>query len=382
MAPEQTPIENVPEAVAGVQAAVNYLNAHGGIQGHKIAVDYCNPQVDPNVEEACARTAKSNGDIALVGAVQYVGTALWPILENEQIPSIGETPVAAIDYQAPINFPFDNGSILAFASDAVVLAHLGAARVATGTLQVAAGIDNANGTKALISQGHLTTPSGKPMVFAGEAMVTETESNFQPSAETVQSLNVDAVIDELGPQQAIQLMTAVKQLGLTPTWAANSSSFSSTDMKTAASLLEGMYVVGNLPPVSAVGSFPGIAEFVKEMAAAKAAGVTDAGTLDNASLISWLSVYALQAAADTIKGPITNTSLLAALKTLPDQKLKGIVTWRPSKTGPLPGYPRATNSDYYVMKIHDGSLQLLSPQPFDSFAALSGQKITIPGLSS
>jgi hypothetical protein len=119
-------------------------------------------------------------------------------------------------------------------------------------------------------------------------------------------------------------------------------------------------------PVSAT-NLPGIAEFIKEMAAAAAAGVPNATSLNvdpNAEL-GWLSVYAVQAVAKTMTGPITNTTLLAALNSATGINVKGLVTdWSPATPGPK-GFPRIFVPTVWLSQVKNGQSVLVANQPLN-----------------
>jgi Periplasmic binding protein len=47
----------LPQVVTGAQAAVNRINAAGGVNGHQLQLLSCNSQANPNDAAACAREA-------------------------------------------------------------------------------------------------------------------------------------------------------------------------------------------------------------------------------------------------------------------------------------------------------------------------------------
>src|ERR1700737_1716063 len=50
-----SPAISAPQLGRGAQAAINSVNAAGGVNGHKLELLSCNTQTDPNVAAGCAR---------------------------------------------------------------------------------------------------------------------------------------------------------------------------------------------------------------------------------------------------------------------------------------------------------------------------------------
>lgn len=59
-----------PDAITAIDAAAAAANAAGGVNGHPIDIDFCGDQGDPNLTTACARTAGTNKDVAVITAVE------------------------------------------------------------------------------------------------------------------------------------------------------------------------------------------------------------------------------------------------------------------------------------------------------------------------
>lgn len=103
-----------PTPPDGVKAAANAMNKAGGMNGHQVEVLTCDDQGNPNQAATCARDAKSDGVLAVVGSFDPVGTAqTLPILNAEGIPYIGATSAEPIDYTSPNAWPLDGGGAIA-----------------------------------------------------------------------------------------------------------------------------------------------------------------------------------------------------------------------------------------------------------------------------
>ena len=99
-----------PTPVDGVKAAAKAFNAAGGMNGHQVTVIACDNQGDPNQAATCARNAKSDGVVAVVGSFDPAGSSqTLPILQSEGIPYLGATSTAPVDYSNPDAWPIDGG---------------------------------------------------------------------------------------------------------------------------------------------------------------------------------------------------------------------------------------------------------------------------------
>src|SRR6266851_4933235 len=99
-------------ALTVFKAAADYVNAHGGAGGHKIQVDTCYDQADPNLSATCARQAIANDDVI-------------PILAQAHIPYFGEFPVSPDDFSSPDSFPVTAGAVGEEAGVGYILAKKG-----------------------------------------------------------------------------------------------------------------------------------------------------------------------------------------------------------------------------------------------------------------
>jgi branched-chain amino acid transport system substrate-binding protein len=66
MAPLSSPLYSIPEAKATMQAAVDTINAAGGVKGHPLELDFCDTQFEASLELSCARQLISDHVVAVV----------------------------------------------------------------------------------------------------------------------------------------------------------------------------------------------------------------------------------------------------------------------------------------------------------------------------
>jgi len=67
----------------------DWINAHGGINGHPLKVITCDERGDPNQLANCARQAVSSHAVAVVGSYSNNGAAAMPIVEKAKIAWFG-----------------------------------------------------------------------------------------------------------------------------------------------------------------------------------------------------------------------------------------------------------------------------------------------------
>ncbi|GAA4550220.1 ABC transporter substrate-binding protein [Pseudonocardia xishanensis] len=94
-----------PQIVTGAQAAVNEVNAAGGIDGHQVQLLSCDSQNDPNSAAACARRAVSEKVSAVVGMQSLQSNGAITVLEKANIASVGGNDIGSLDRTSPISFP-------------------------------------------------------------------------------------------------------------------------------------------------------------------------------------------------------------------------------------------------------------------------------------
>ena len=61
--------------------AVDWINAHGGVQGHPLKLQNCDEQGDPTKTAQCGREAIANHDVAIIGSFTLNGSAIIPELQ-------------------------------------------------------------------------------------------------------------------------------------------------------------------------------------------------------------------------------------------------------------------------------------------------------------
>lgn len=103
---------------SGVQAYVDYYNAHGGVYGHRIDLTVYDDASSPTQVLANARLAVSNGEQVLVGQ-EYLLSSAVPYIESQHIPFFGFGLVPQFFGPNATNFFSFVGNLITGASNAL-----------------------------------------------------------------------------------------------------------------------------------------------------------------------------------------------------------------------------------------------------------------------
>src|SRR6478735_2989636 len=88
-APLKSQLTNYPAIAEAAKAYGKYINAKGGINGHKVQVLICDEGGDPTKATDCARQAIQEHVAAVVGSFGYTGDATIPLLKGANIAWFG-----------------------------------------------------------------------------------------------------------------------------------------------------------------------------------------------------------------------------------------------------------------------------------------------------
>ncbi|MFJ9079781.1 ABC transporter substrate-binding protein [Streptomyces sp. NPDC102278] len=108
-APMGTKATNMPGMPGMAKAYERWVNAKGGINGHKLRVLTCNEKNTPTGAADCAREAVAEKAVAVVGSYSQHGRAYMAPLEAEGIPFIGGYGVSSEEFQSPLSYPVNGG---------------------------------------------------------------------------------------------------------------------------------------------------------------------------------------------------------------------------------------------------------------------------------
>ncbi|NUP22409.1 MAG: ABC transporter substrate-binding protein [Streptomyces sp.] len=108
-APQDTKATNKPGMPAFAQAYARWVNARGGINGHKLKVLTCNDHNDSVTAAQCADRAADENVVAVIGSYSQFGDTFLPSLEGAGIPYIGGYGVTNSEFTSPLSYPVNGG---------------------------------------------------------------------------------------------------------------------------------------------------------------------------------------------------------------------------------------------------------------------------------
>jgi ABC-type branched-subunit amino acid transport system substrate-binding protein len=341
-----TPIQNYPDAEAGAKAAAAAINRRGGIRGRQLEILVCNQQSNANTAAACARRAVEEKVAAVVGESHNLNAFTLPILAAAGIPSIGLQPFATVvDWSNPYSFPLHSGSLGNTMGLVWGFKALGAKRVALVPQETATALAQAKLLRNTLKAARLQ--------YAGVIPLPTGISDYSPYVQRLREMNADTVIMVAGMPSSLPFIRTAASVGIRPHWGHNAGTVGEPEAETFGSLAEGMLLGSNLPSFRQT-TYRGIRVFNAEMSAAGYGG--DPIYLRSIGLNAWLSVYAVQALAQSMTGEIDNRSLFAAANRKGrTYKLFDLVEWAPGSRGPA-AFPRYSNDRQYFLTIKDGKI--------------------------
>ena len=365
--PTNTSIYNAGDELAAVRAAAAGINSQGGINGHKVVVDYCNSQDDPNATAACVRQMISDKVVELAAGIDILGPSMVESLSAAGIPVVDEDALSLGEMTASTAFPLTGGIPAAEAVEGYVAAQKGFKKI----LLVA----NSGSPFETTFETALSDSAKKNgIAYAGVVdFPVAGVSDFSPYAAKIANSGADIVSIPLSIDQAIPLIQAVRALGSKVQFIINSGALTNADITKNASLVNGLYIVNDVPPVNASteSKFPILKTFVSQMNAEAATGDSDANLNDlrSFSLRIWDVLQAQFQIMKGMKGTITASSYLAALNSAKDVSLNGILPdWTPSAHISITGLGTThfSEANYWLLQIEGGQQTLLSGQPINA----------------
>ncbi|AYN43768.1 hypothetical protein D9753_20000 [Streptomyces dangxiongensis] len=108
-APQDTDATNKPGMPAMARAYARWVNAHGGIHGHRLQVLTCNDHNDSVGAAKCARRAADENVVAVVGSYSQFGDSFLAPLEGAGIPYIGGYGVTNDEFTGSMSYPVNGG---------------------------------------------------------------------------------------------------------------------------------------------------------------------------------------------------------------------------------------------------------------------------------
>jgi len=203
---EGVPGLDFPEIRTVIQAAITYVNQHGGFGGRPVELVTCVAAGSPESSQSCAQEVVGKGiELVLLGFDLF---APYPTYAAEGVPVIGVLPILPPDYQADALFVTGGNLTVTAAMAGVAVRHVGARTVAIISADdVGSNSTVASFTAALDAAGiaHVSIKGG----------ANETDAGFQGLLRQADRQGADLLVSLYGGDGCLGAMRARVALGIT-----------------------------------------------------------------------------------------------------------------------------------------------------------------------
>lgn len=236
---------SLPEAAAGVSAAIAGINQRGGVLGRPVELLICDDKADGNEAAKCARRAVREGVVATLGNTSNFGNVILPVLEQAGIASIGHNPISAEDFNSPVAFPLQGGSPVAVAGAVRLLADQGARRIRMATVDSPAGA---------LSEGFARAGlRGTDAELVGVTMIPVGVPDYASYATALVG-DSDGIVISTNADQAARIIVALRQAGVAQPISLPAVALPPATLNQLGVAADGLLVAANFRPASAGGA--------------------------------------------------------------------------------------------------------------------------------
>jgi ABC-type branched-subunit amino acid transport system substrate-binding protein len=287
-----------------------WINDRGGIKGHPVEVEVCDEQGDPNRLATCGRNAAAHHDVAVVGSYTITGDRIVPILQNEKISWFGVCcPGLPAETGNPITFTFGSGqaSVAAYAVKAVQLGCKKPSLVVQDTT-----------AKTYFKATTETALKGSGVKLNGFVAIPVAAQDYSPQVAQATGNGTDCIIGVFSENAWSSFLAAFQQSGSNAKLIGPQGNLDEKVAKDFPALVKGDIVVAIYPNITD----PAFADYRAALAQYKPpTNGIDYNSLGG--LGTWTAYIGFQKVVETIKGPITNESFLAAANKMSHLDLGG-----------------------------------------------------------
>jgi ABC-type branched-subunit amino acid transport system substrate-binding protein len=349
-----SPILAFPELVTGAQAAVNELNAAGGVNGHKMELLSCNAQTDPNVAASCARKAVSEKVSAVVGMLTLEGDAVMSVLAAAKIPTIASTANSPLDYTSPTSFPIISGPVAIVGQVMTMPGYQDCKHPAVLVLNQPTSQDGAQRIKKLYAKLNIDTKI---------VSVNMQSTDVRPQVAAVLSGGTDCVFPVVTPQIGIGLVRQIADSGQHVKVSQLISATPVASLRQLGAAAQGMYAAS---PFLIPGATDAGSKVAKALAAVDAKAPQDEQAQQ---AYTGVSIFAHVARSLT---DFSAPKVLDALNTARNIDVGTIapIPSYPADSG-IPGLARINVTNLYSYVFEGNDFKLVSPNPVDIRPGLS-----------
>ena len=196
-----------PEVGKAAEATVEFINAHGGVNGRPLEVIVCDEKGEPAQDTACARKATAEDVVSYVGTYSLNGEKAYPFLEQSEIANLGNISLSPSDGTSPISFVLNGGSSVLPALGQIAAEHPDCDK--TGLVQ----FEGPSIEKTVAGVGGALEAEGEELAY--DIHIPPTVTDYTPFAAEVAQKG-DCVILVITDQASEAFIPALRQLSDQP----------------------------------------------------------------------------------------------------------------------------------------------------------------------
>jgi ABC-type branched-subunit amino acid transport system substrate-binding protein len=348
-----SPVLSLPQLVPGAQAAVNAVNAGGGVNGHKIELLSCNSQADPNVGASCARQAVSKKVSAVVGMLSLQADPVQTILAAANITTIANTALNPLDQTSPTSFPIVSGPAQSIAPVLTLPGYKDCKHPAVLPQSIPISLDGAAKIKKLYATLHTDT---KIVTVAPGA------TDVRPQVATLLSGGTDCVFPLGSPALAVGAVKVIADSGQKVKISQIVGSAPAEALRQIGSAAQGMYATS---PFQLPGTSPAADKFAAAMTAVDPKAIQD---------VSAESAYTGVLIFAQVAKSLTDFSAPKVLEAMNKAQNIDVGTVAPISSFPadsgIAGLKRTMVTKFYSYVFEGQNYKLVSPDTIDIRAGL------------
>jgi branched-chain amino acid transport system substrate-binding protein len=295
-----------PDETAGTKATVAYINNYmGGINGHPIQVYYCSDDGTPAAASSCATQVLQHNPIAIIGGADLATTASVPLFEQAGKPYLGGVAFAGPENTEPLSFQFNGGDT----GDWAVMAMYSVQEQHAQNIAI---IYPENGVAITAAELSKEVAVNMGLKAANIELIGQsaTAPDSTPAMEAAERNRPDVIIGITTGTQCLSLAQAHEELGIQAPLILPGGCMSSTQIKDGGSAYQGVLSENGAAPNS-----PQWANNSQILTFLKALQLYSPQTSSTGfASEAFQTVMDIRQALDTIKGPVTTASIIAAFR--------------------------------------------------------------------
>jgi branched-chain amino acid transport system substrate-binding protein len=347
MAPLTSQVLTFPENEAGIAAAVDALNAKGGIDGHQVKLNFCDTQYTTSGEISCMDELIGDKVSALISPYIAASASGSPfeLALPANLASIGGLGSIVTEFTQPGIFPLAGGDPGWVYGAMAGLVKGGAKRIAV--------LGNATGSYEAV-RGYAVAAlkqAGMTAVSIVEADPTS-DPTFSAAAAKIVASNPDGLYLGVSPANAPLAVRALRAAGYTGPIASLAAAFTPPIIKALGTEGNGIELAGNVAFPSET-SNPAVAAYLADMAKYQ-----PNATIDQISETAWAAMMLFAQAmkgqtnfsASNVLSVMNNLSTPINLGVTGPYKVKG-------SPSPIPGFPNIHNPTITLGVLQNGVIK-------------------------